>query len=356
MLRESAKKYKRIVIKIGSSLFCTDKEGFNLDIFNRITAQVTTLLSLNHEVVIVSSGAIALGMQLLRIKSRPKELPLLQAAAAVGQNLLMDNYSAVFKKQEFSCAQILLTWDDFNTRQRYLNIKNTLHALLELKSIPVINENDTVSTEEIRFGDNDQLSARVASLINADLLIMLSDVDGLLNREKETIPIVKKVDSYIKSLACPTSKKSCVGGMITKIEAASICVNSGIPCVIANGNTSNIILSVAQNPQSHGTLFLPKESKLASKKRWIAYGTKTKGKIVVDDGAKKALMNKKSLLSVGIIGVKGDFNEGDIISIVDKDGLEFAKGKVGISSSEIEKNKGIRLSKEVLHCDNIVLL
>jgi glutamate 5-kinase len=353
---QSERDYKRIIIKIGSSLFYTGKDLDMLRLFD-IIANISSLVKLaGKEVVIVSSGAIALGANLMELKTRPKELSVLQAVAAIGQNALMDNYSRTFKKFKITSAQVLLTWDDFDNRQRYLNAKNTLLKLLELGTVPIINENDTVSTEEIKFGDNDRLSALVANLISADLLIILSDVDGLLDKNKKLIKVVDEITPSLKALAHPTDKKTCVGGMITKIEAAKIAVDSGIPCVIANGRQKEIILTALKNPSAAGTLFIPKKGFLAARKRWIAFGTKSKGKITVDDGAKKALINKKSLLSVGVVATEGVFEVGDVVSVVDKQNCEFARGKVGISSRQLEKVKGSRFDKEVIHRDNIVIL
>jgi glutamate 5-kinase len=221
--------------------------------------------------------------------------------------------------------------------------------------IPIVNENDTISTGEIKFGDNDQLSARVAALINADLLVMLSDVDGLLDREKNVIRVIDEITPQIKDLASPSQKKTSVGGMITKIEAAKIAMNSGISCVIANGHRENIILSIVDEPERHGTLFIPKKF-LDARKRWIAFGTKPKGKIIVDDGAKRALLANKSLLSVGVVSVIGDFTSASTASVLDIHKTEFARGKVNISSKELEKVKGKRFDKEIIHRDNIVIL
>jgi glutamate 5-kinase len=354
-VKESAKNYKRIVIKIGSSLLYSGKNDLDVNLVNEITGQISQLVKEGREVILVTSGAIALGMSILKIGERPRELSYLQAAAAIGQHELMDVYRRFFKARHLNCAQLLLTWDDFSNRDRYLNAKNTLLKLLKLNSIPIINENDTVSTEEIRFGDNDRLSALVATLVNADMLMILSDVDGLLDRDKSVIRVVDEITSQIKALACPTKRKTSVGGMITKIEAAGIAVDSGISCVIANGRTEDIILSVIKEPQAHGTLFVSKVG-LTAKERWLAFGTKTKGKIFVDDGAKAALINKKSLLCVGITDLEGSFITGDVVSVRDKQNSEFARGKVGISAKELEKVKGSRFDKEIIHRDNIVIL
>ncbi|MDO8662318.1 MAG: glutamate 5-kinase [Candidatus Omnitrophota bacterium] len=353
---QSRKNYKRIVVKIGSSLFCSKGAKLDTAMLSSISAQVSGLIKEGREIVVVSSGAIALGMSVLRLQERPKELSFLQAAAAIGQNELMDVYRKFFKEMGINCAQLLLTWEDFSERKRYLNAKNTLNTLLKLKSVPVINENDTVSTDEIKFGDNDRLSALVAILVSADLLIILSDVDGLLDKDKKLIKVVDKITAGIKGLACPTEKKTCVGGMISKIEAASIAVSSGIPCVIASGHKQDIIKSVADDISSNGTLFLAKGQMLDAKARWMAFGTKSKGKILVDDGAKKALLNKKSLLSVGIVSCSGNFSCGDIVSVCDNRDVEFARGKAGLSVKELEKIQGTRFAKEIIHRDNIVIL
>jgi len=250
--------YKRIVVKIGASIFASGKKKIDIALIRHIAAQVSDLVAQGKEVVVVSSGAIAIGMSILKIASRPKELAYLQATAAIGQHELMHIYKLALNRHGVNCAQLLLTWDDFSDK-RYQNAKNTLNTLLKLKSVPIINENDTVATEEIKFGDNDKLSALVSILVDADLLIILSDVNGLLDQNKKVIRIVEKIDAKIKTLASPTSKKTSVGGMVTKIQAAHIAVDGGIPCVIANGRKKNIISQVAKNPFSCGTIFPPKQ-------------------------------------------------------------------------------------------------
>ncbi len=314
--------YKKIVVKVGSSLFCSAKGEFEQIVLNNLIRQLNTLdQDEKVKFVIVSSGAIALGMLRLKLLARPGDLAVLQAAAATGQNILMDSYSKAFKGRNI--AQLLLTWDDFNNRTRYLNARKTLDTLLKLGCVPIVNENDTVSTEEIKFGDNDRLSALVATLIDADLLIILSDVEGLLDRDKKLIKVVSEINPQIKSLACPSEKKTSVGGMITKIEAAKISMDSGIPCVIACGKSKDIISRVTHDPFSQGpwTVFTPKKA-LAGRDRWIAFGAKSKGKIIVDDGAQKALINNKSLLSVGVMGIENNFESGSVVSLVNKSGCE----------------------------------
>ncbi|MCM8800555.1 MAG: glutamate 5-kinase [Candidatus Omnitrophica bacterium] len=350
------KDYKRIVIKIGASLFYPEKSKFDLKLIYQLAGEIATLVKEKKQTILVSSGAIALGMTVLGLKERPKQLAYLQASAALGQNELMNVYRQVFKDKGINCAQVLLTWDDFSDRRRYLNAKNTLETLLRMNIIPIINENDTVSTDEIKFGDNDRLSALVSSLILADLLIILSDVEGLLDKNKQVIQIVDEITPQIKALACPTDKKVCVGGMVTKLEAARIAVDSGIPCLIANGRSKGIILSAVRNPAEAGTLFIPKQGFLDAKQSWLAFSAKPKGRIFVDEGAKKALLEKKSLLSVGITGIEGGFEAGEVVSVADKKNKEFARGKVGVSSKQLEKVKGTYYPKEVIHRDNLVIL
>jgi glutamate 5-kinase len=354
-LKQSLKNCKRIVVKIGSSLLYSRQGEINSVFISDIASQISDIFKEGKEVIIVSSGAIAFGMHILKLDSRPKELSYLQAAAAIGQHELMDAYRDAFRSKNLTCAQLLLTWEDFNDRRRYLNAKNTLSTLFRLKSVPIINENDTVSTDEIKFGDNDRLSAMVASLVSADLLIILSDVDGLWDKDKKVIRVVEQINSEIRALACPSSRKTCVGGMITKIEAAKIAVDSGVLCVIANGSQSSVIQKLTNDPYSTGTIFLSKNS-LIARHRWIAFATKAKGKIMVDDGAKKALASGRSLLAVGVTSVSGNFIKGDTVSVLDSAKNEFARGKINISSKQLSISLGKRREKEVIHRDNLVIL
>ena len=309
-MRQSQKNYKRIVIKIGSSLFYSKEDALDCGLLNEITSQVCDVMAQGKEILLVSSGAIAIGMSVLKMHSRPKNLSYLQAAAAIGQHELMDNYRKFFKYNRVNCAQVLLTWEDFDER----------------------------------------------SMTGADLLIMLSDVEGLLDKDKKVIRIVDRISPELQKLACPSEKRVCVGGMITKLEAAKIAIGSGIPCVIADGRVKDVIKGCVENPAGIGTLFVAKNEALAAKERWIAFGTKPKGRIYVDEGARRALINKKSLLSVGVISCEGKFANGDIVSVRDERGDEIARGKSGISSEELAKVKGMRHDKEVIHRDNIVIL
>ncbi len=353
-MKQRVDSYRRIVVKCGSSLFCRAGGTLDTRIVDEIAGQIASLLKEGRSVIVVSSGAIALGMHLLRIRERPRQLHDLQAAAAIGQNELMNVYRSALKRKGYLAAQVLLTWEDLDNRRRYLNAKHTLSSLARYGAVPVINENDTVATDEIRFGDNDQLSARVASLVSADLLVILSDVEGLLDRGGRLVKHVCAITPDIKALACPTSKKTCVGGMITKLEAAQIAVTSGIPCVITNGKASGCILSAVKDPSNAGTLFAPRRI-LAARHRWIAFGSKARGTIIVDDGAKEALLKRKSLLSVGVLEVKGAFMSGAVVAIADRHGVEFAKGKAALSSRQLDKVKGVRTEREVVHCNNIAL-
>jgi glutamate 5-kinase len=345
---------KRIVIKLGSSFLFGDKAVHSA--IEEIARQVSLLIKEGKEIILVSSGAIASGMQILKVKSRPRELACLQALASLGQHVLMGRYQEAFALHGLHCAQVLLTWDDFFNRKRCLNAKHTLEELLRLGCVPIINENDTISCDEIKFGDNDRLSALVASnLASADMLIILSDVEGLLGADKKIIRVVSSITPQIKRMACPTDKHTCVGGMVTKIDAVKTAVGSGIPCVIANGRSKGVILNVIREPEKNGTLFLPKKT-LSQRQRWLAFGARPKGKIIVDSGARIALNNKKSLLSVGVVGCEGAFACGDIVSLLDTRGNEFARGKACISQPKLDKVKGKHSTKEVIHCDNIVIL
>jgi len=375
MERAKLKKAKRIVVKVGASVL-TARVGGGRDRPLRLdhawikdfAGQVSSLFKKGHEVIIVSSGAIAAGMGLLGMKKRPVALAEQQACAAVGQGYLMKAYEDCFKKNGFHAAQILLTWEDIRERQRYLNAENTLHTLLAKKVVPVINENDTVSVDEIRFGDNDKLSALVANIVAADLLIMLTDVDGLyINENKTVADIVKEMGQDIENIACGTDKECSMGGMKTKLDAVRISVRSGIDCIIANGRHKAVLLKILDG-EKLGTLFVSGENKMQAKKRWIAYNAKPNGKILVDNGAIDALVKKnKSLLVCGVKKVEGGFAYGDVIMIADLAGKEFAKGLSNYSSENLDKIKGLGTREaekiiledfyqEAVHKDNLVIL
>ncbi len=321
-------KVKKVVVKIGTGILTTDDGHLDKEQIKNLAGQAVELNQMGYHVVVVSSGAVGSGMGELGIEKRPVTLPELQAVAAVGQSKLISMYDDCFKLHGYHAAQILLTREDFEDRQRYLNTCNTIHTLFQLKVIPVVNENDTISVDEIKFGDNDALSALVTNLLNAELLIILSSVDGLYDKhptgksKAAVIPVVENVSDEIRQLAFDLKTKRGVGGMQTKLEAASVVTNAGEAVIIANGRMDGVLKKIVQG-EHLGTLFLPKHEKLASRKRWIGYTIKPKGKIYIDDGAMHALRDKgKSLLASGIVSVEGIFSKGDIISISGKGNVD----------------------------------
>ncbi|NQU95415.1 MAG: glutamate 5-kinase [Candidatus Omnitrophica bacterium] len=360
-------KYKKIVIKIGTSVLAKKTGQIDKNIIDSIASGVSSLLDKGIKVILVSSGAIGAGTGVLKLKQVPTSLSDLQAIASVGQNELMRLYSEAFKKRKHLIGQILLTQDDFNNRRRYLNIKYTIDTLASKKIIPIVNENDTVSTEEIKCGDNDRLASLVADLCEADCLVMLTNVDGLYDKEGSVITIVDEISDDIKKLAVNKCLSFTKGGMATKIEAAGRAIHSGIDCFIANGKFADSVADILENKKKC-TYFMAKTKKNKAKKRWIAYSSKIKGKIIVDDGAKKALVaSHKSLLSSGVIGKEGSFKAGDVVAIADSKKQEFARGLTSYASKEIERIKGLKTSQiksalgykdhdEVVHRDNLVIL
>jgi len=363
----------KIVVKIGTNLLADKAKGINRDRIDAIAKSVSSVQSLGKHVAIVSSGAIGAGIVSLGMKERPKAIPEKQAAAAVGQPILMEAYESAFRKHHSTIAQILLTKDDFVSRPRYINTKNTFSALFENGVVPIVNENDTVAVEEIKLGDNDNLSALVANLIEADLLIILSDVDGLFsddpskNPKAELIPLVDKVTPHIEKLAKKHGSELGTGGMITKIKAAKQCGAAGIAVIIANGTRPNILDEIFSGNFA-GTLFLPGKNRLNVRKKWIGFVSDSKGVIVVDPGAKNALLaRQKSLLPSGVIEVRGEFKTEDTISVIDTEGKEIARGVAGYSASDLNKIKGKKTGEiqkilnrksgdEVIHRDNLVLI
>ncbi len=363
----------RLVVKIGSNLL-TDKMGrINQRRIHSFAKEISELTDKGIEVVMVSSGAIASGMKKLGLKSKPKEIRKKQATAAVGQPLLMWMYEQYFYRYRKNIAQILLTRDDLSDRERYINAKNTILTLLEMKVVPIINENDTVATDEIKFGDNDQLAALVSGLIEANHLIILSDVKGLYNSDPKNDPsarIIKHVKEFskeIEMLAKPTSTGFGTGGMYSKVLAAKKATSFGIPVHIVSGRNYGNIKAVLEGKEI-GTYFEPVKERVTSRKGWIAYATRAKGNIYIDEGAVKALIkNGKSLLPSGIKKVDGEFDVGDAVYCIDEKGERIAKGLVNYSSceiklikgkksSEIEKILGYKYSDEVIHRDNLVIL
>jgi glutamate 5-kinase len=343
---------KRIVIKIGTSNLTDKSYRLVPRKVEKLVKEIVELKKQDKEVIVVSSGAIGAGIGKLDLKQRPRDIKVLQATAAVGQNILMSTYDSYFARYEQTIAQVLLTHEDFFNRQRYLNLRNTLTTLLESGVIPIINENDTVAVDEIKVGDNDNLSALVASNLGVDLLIILTDTDGLFtydpkrSKKAEFISVVDAITPEIERIAETGVKTSSVGGMKAKIQAAKVTMKAGIPMVIANGSGENILMRVIEG-EPVGTLFMPKKEKMNDREHWILFASSPKGKIKVDEGAKTALVkNGGSLLPSGIIGVENEFMSGDPVSIVDAEGVEFAKGITNYSSSDIEQIKGAH-SKEI---------
>ena len=346
-------KAKRIVIKVGTSTLTDDNHRLVHAKVEKLAREIVELRRRGKEVILVSSGAIGAGIGKLNLKQRPRDIKLLQATAAVGQSILMSTYDRYFSAYGQTIAQLLLTHADFRSRQRYLNLRNTLLTLLKSGVIPIINENDTTAVDEIKVGDNDNLSALVASNLEADLLIILTDTDGLFTRDPrrskraELIPVVRDITPEIERIADTgeKTKTSSVGGMRTKIQAAKLAMNAGIPVVIANGAEEDILLRIVEG-EPVGTRFLPRKSdRMNDREHWIRFVSPPRGRIKVDEGAKAALVAKgSSLLPSGIIGVEGVFMPGDTVSIIDSHNIEFARGITNYSSVEIEKIKGLHTS------------
>jgi glutamate 5-kinase len=364
---------RRVVVKIGSSLITSKDHGLNPRRLETYGDEVARLKKDGYEILLVSSGAIVSGLEKLGLRQRPRSLPEKQAAAAVGQSRLMWAYEKGFEVRGLKVAQVLLTRDDLNDRRRFLNSRNTLTTLLGLDVIPIINENDTVAVDEIRFGDNDSLAGLVTHLIDAHLLIILSDVQGLYtedprrNPKATVISTVTEVTPEIAALAGTPSGEEGVGGMASKIQAAADVAAYGAPTVIASGQEADILCRILSSEEI-GTIVLPQGGRRASRKHWIATTLQSKGRLVLDDGAVEALVQKgKSLLPSGITEVEGRFEVGDAVSCMDTKGRELAKGLANYSAGEVNKIKGIKTSEiskilgykgydEVIHRDNLVVL
>ncbi len=362
-MKKSANTSQKIVIKIGASLLTGGRTTIVAENLERLVRLVAGCYRDGRKVILVTSGAVASGLEILGFKRRPTALSELQAAAAAGQNILMQAYASEFAKHGLQCAQILITREDFHDRQRYLNARNTINTLLRHGVIPVLNENDAISTEEIKFGDNDTLSARVAAAVEADGLLILSDIDGLFGSfdsksgtGRNLLAEVAVITPDIERLACGTDKVGCVGGMATKIAAARIATNAGIPVLLANGLKSSLKIAFESSKEHDGTLFSV-VSRLGSKKHWIGFEAEVRGKIIVDDGAKAALTTRgRSLLAPGVKGVEGDFRTGQVVDICNLKGVCFARGKVNFSSLELNEIKQKKAKKEVVHRDDLAIL
>jgi glutamate 5-kinase len=364
---------RRVVVKVGSGLITLPNQGPSAERISRLAADVAQLVKDRREVALVSSGAIATGMARLRLAARPRSIPEKQAAAAVGQSALMWHYEQAFKKHGIQVGQVLLTGQDISDRSRYLNARNTLLALLEFGVLPVVNENDTVAVDEIKVGDNDNLAALVAHLIDADLLVLLTDVDGLYTGDPRRDPMahrletVEAVTDEIQRLVFASTNHVSVGGMSTKLEAAQKANASGIPMVIASGSEPDVLQRLLKG-EPLGTYFQPRDDRLAARKRWIAFAVPPQGRLLVDAGAKKALTERgKSLLPSGVAEVEGEFLAGALVALAEIDGHEFARGLVNYDAAELRKIRGAKTREiettlgykgldEVIHRDNLVLI
>lgn len=372
MNRDIAKEAKRWVIKIGSALLTNDGAGLDRKAIDSWVEQIAALLAEGKEVVLVSSGAIAEGIVRLDWKTRPDSIHELQAAAAVGQMGLIQAYESSFMRFDHHTAQILLDHDDMASRQRYLNARGVLQTLMGLGVVPIVNENDTVVTDEIRFGDNDSLAALVANLIDADMLVILTDKDGLFEANPDTNPDAKLIsqamatDSSLDALAGGSSGTLGRGGMVTKLQAAKLAARSGCNTLIVGGRNPNILHQVAAG-KTIGTLLSATQKPLAARKQWLAGQLQVKGKLILDAGAVKVLTQQgRSLLAVGVSGVEGTFTRGDVVSCVDRNGVEVARGLVNYNSDEAGRIKGqstesiseilgYREDDELIHRDNLVV-
>ncbi|WP_330671438.1 glutamate 5-kinase [Anaeromicrobium sp.] len=367
------KNCKRIVVKVGTSTLTHSTGLLNLSRIENLVRQLADIHNRGIEVVLVSSGAIGAGVGKLGLDERPKTIPEKQAAAAIGQGVLLHMYSKFFSEYGKITGQILLTRDDMADRHRFLNASNTFSALLDKGVIPIVNENDATVVDEIKFGDNDTLSAMVASLVNADLLVLLTDIDGLYdsnpkeNKDARRIEYVESIDESIYNMADGAGSKLGTGGMITKIRACKIASFSGVCTVIANGSEKNI-LNMIVDGEEVGTFFQRKEETLKAKKHWMAFVTNPRNKIYVDEGAKRALLeNRKSLLPAGIVKVEGQFGKGEVLAIFNMSNEEIAHGVTNYNSTHIDMIKGFESSKierilghkdydEVIHANNLVIM
>jgi glutamate 5-kinase len=362
---------KRVLIKIGSGVL-TGEDGLDLQIIEQLVDEIAQLTKKGYQIVIVTSGAIASGKHRMGITCKLKSMPQKQAAAAIGQGRLMRVYSNAFGKYGIFVAQILLTMSDLTDRKRYLNVRNTLSTLIEWKVISVINENDTVAVDEIKFGDNDHLAAEITNIIDANLLINLTSTEGLYDRnpsdskKAKLIPLVREITEEIEGAATEETTTVGMGGMKSKVIAAKKVTASGIPCIIAPGKKKGVLNDIFAGKEI-GTLFLPMSGHLSSRKYWIAFTLRSQGKLILDDGAKNAILEEgKSLLPSGIVNVEGNFSIGDPVTCVDMEGTAVAKGLVNYGSAEICKIMGIKSSKieqilgykdydEIIHRDNLVV-
>lgn len=356
---------RRSVVKVGSSVLTRPDGQLDEEALGWLCEDLARL-SAQREIVLVSSGAIAFGAQRLGLRRVPEDIVRRQAIAALGQVALMWHYERLLGPRGRPVAQVLLTQDDLSSRRRFLNARNTLRSLLRMGALPVINENDSVVVREIKLGDNDNLAAAVTALVEAELLVILTDVEGLLGPDGRVIPRVEVLDGRIEGLAGGASRPTRVGGMVTKLQAIRKVSRFGVPTVIASGKRPGVLEAIFRGEEV-GTLFLP-QGRLPGRKRWIAFALRPKGELVVDPGAKEALCRHgRSLLPSGVLEVRGRFERGDPVSCLDPEGREFARGLVNYSAQELQRIKGLRTDRiehvlgykyrdEVIHRDDLVLL
>ena len=372
--REALKKAKRIVIKVGTSTITYANGKRNFSQIDRLAREISDLQNQGKEMILVTSGAVAVGVDRMGLPGKPKTIPGKQAAAAVGQGVLMHTYEKFFADYGQIVAQVLITKTEAIDRHRYTNTRNTFMELMRQRVIPIVNENDVVALDELKIGDNDNMSALVAGIVDADLVIILSDVDGLYtaNPQKHPdaviVPEVAEITPEIEASAGGVGSARGTGGMATKIQAAKAATSSGIHLVIASGTEKNAITRVLQGEEL-GTLFVSRENRLQFRKRWLAFGAKIAGSIVVDDGCAKAIRKAGgcSILPAGVFAVQGEFLPGSTVSVIDKDAHELARGLVHYSSAELEQIKGCNSGEianilghknfdEVIHRDDLVIL
>lgn len=372
--REALKKAKRIVIKVGTSTITYANGKRNFSQIDRLAREISDLQNQGKEMILVTSGAVAVGVDRMGLPGKPKTIPGKQAAAAVGQGVLMHTYEKFFADYGQIVAQVLITKTEAIDRHRYTNTRNTFMELMRQRVIPIVNENDVVALDELKIGDNDNMSALVAGIVDADLVIILSDVDGLYTANPQThpdaviVPEVAEITPEIEASAGGVGSARGTGGMATKIQAAKAATSSGIHLVIASGTEKNAITRVLQGEEL-GTLFVSRENRLQFRKRWLAFGAKIAGSIVVDDGCAKAIRKAGgcSILSAGVFAVQGEFLPGSTVSVIDKDAHELARGLVHYSSAELEQIKGCNSGEianilghknfdEVIHRDDLVIL
>lgn len=372
--REALKKVKRIVIKVGTSTITYANGKRNFSQIDRLAREISDLQNQGKEMILVTSGAVAVGVDRMGLPGKPKTIPGKQAAAAVGQGVLMHTYEKFFADYGQIVAQVLITKTEAIDRHRYTNTRNTFMELMRQRVIPIVNENDVVALDELKIGDNDNMSALVAGIVDADLVIILSDVDGLYTANPQThpdaviVPEVAEITPEIEASAGGVGSARGTGGMATKIQAAKAATSSGIHLVIASGTEKNAITRVLQGEEL-GTLFVSRENRLQFRKRWLAFGAKIAGSIVVDDGCAKAIRKAGgcSILPAGVFAVQGEFLPGSTVSVIDKDAHELARGLVHYSSAELEQIKGCNSGEianilghknfdEVIHRDDLVIL